>query len=149
MVQAWKAPATITVHRLDASGGEVTVDGTAGYADLERWQRMVTWNVDRLSVADEVALPKGKSGTLMFRWHLGTQEEVRLEGQGTRITVGWAEAEMTLESSLPIVVTSELLPDNTVTLGNKVGPDHLHRCVVVRTEGPCRDWTLKTEVRAK
>lgn len=146
---AKKAPAPITVHRLDSSGGEVTVDGTAGYADLKQWQRTVSWDVDQLDVADEVALPNGESGTLIFRWHLGTQEEVRLEGQGTRFTVGWAEVEMTLESSLPIVVASELLPDNTVTLGDKVGPDYLHRCVVVRTERPCRDWTLKTQVRAK
>ena len=57
---AKKAPAPIIVHRLDAGGGEVTVDGTAGYPVLKQWQRKVSWSADRLDVVDEVLFPEGK-----------------------------------------------------------------------------------------
>ncbi len=141
-----KAPAPITVRHLDRTGGEVLVDATAGYAALTRWQREVTWNVDRLKVVDEVAFPPDKLQEGTFRWHLGTQDDVTIAESGTQFVVIWKDAEITLESSVPLVVASEMLPDNTVGLGEKVGPDFLHRCILVRTARPSNTWTLKTDV---
>ena len=90
-----------------------------------------------------------KPGAPTLRWHLGTQEQVRIEESGAKTTVAWADVKVTMESSSPLAVTSELLPDNTVSLGKKVGPDYLHRCIVVRTSQPCTTWRLRTSVAAK
>jgi hypothetical protein len=144
-----KMPAPITALRLDSAGGEVVVDPTAGYSALKRWLRRVRWDTDRLDVVDEVVFPADKSGVLTFRWHLGTQDQVGVDESGAKVTVTWPDAKMTLESAVPLAVTWEMLPDNTVTLGKKVGPDYLHRCIVVRTAQPCNAWTLKTSVAAK
>jgi hypothetical protein len=141
-----KTPAPIEVRRLDAAGGEVVVDPTAGYASLERWQRGVRWTDGEVNVVDAVRFPPDKPSLAVFRWHLGTRDEVTISGAGTRFVVTWNDARIALESSVPIAVATELLPDNTVALGEKSGPDHLHRCLLIRTEAPCDTWTLKTGV---
>lgn len=145
-VEMRKVPAPITVRRLDGDGGEVSVDPGAGYPALARWMRKVTWNARRVTVVDEVAMAQGKSEAAVIRWHLGMRDEVKIGGSGGRFSVLWKDAEITLESSCPIRVTTEMLPDNTVNLGPKVGVDFLHRCVDVRPVEPCKGWTLKTEV---
>ncbi len=144
-----KAPASIKVRRLDASGGEVAVDPTAGYAAIQRWGRNVRWNAAGVDIVDEVLFAPDKPNIAVFRWHLGTRDEVTISGAGTRFVITWLDARITMESSVPITVALEMLPDNTVNLGEKVGPDHLHRCLVVRTAGPFVAWTLKTSVAGR
>jgi hypothetical protein len=145
-----KRPAPITVARLDASGGDVTVDATAGYPGLERWERRVTWGASGLQVKDEVRMPADKPAVLTFRWHLGTLEDASISGSGTSWQATWPEGTLRLESSVPIQVTQEKLPDNTVTLGQKDnGWDFLHTCVIVRTAGAVAAWELETAATAK
>lgn len=141
-----KAPAPITVHRLDLDGGEVLVDATAGYATLRKWHRKVIWSARRMDVEDEVVFSPDELDQAVFRWHLGTQDEVKLAGSDRRCVVTWKDAEITLESSIPLVVTTAMLPDNTVNLGDKTGPDYLHRCVLVRMDQPSNVWKFKTSV---
>jgi hypothetical protein len=141
-----KSPASITVRRLDADGGEVLVDPTAGYPALQRWHRRATWNESRLDVADEVVFPLDTLKKAVFRWHLGTQGDVRIAGSDRQLVVTWKDVEITFESSVPLSVDTELLPDNTVNLGERIGPDHLHRCVLVRTAEPSNAWTLRASV---
>lgn len=143
---ARKAPAAITADRLDESGGDVQVDPTAGYPAVSEWHRRVTWDARHVEVVDRVVFPPQKPAVGVFRWHLGTQEEVEIEADGARTTVSWPDAEMTLDSSVPVAVTTRLLPDNTVNLGEKVGPDYLHRSVEVQTAAPAEEWTLRTTV---
>lgn len=102
-----------------------------------------------MEVEDDVAFPEGKPQTAAFRWHLGTREDVTVSGSGKEYRVIWKDAEMTLSSSIPITVTTELFPDNTVNLGEKVGPDYLHRCVVVRMTEPGEAWKMETIVKGK
>lgn len=144
---AKKAPAPLTVRRLDATGGEVTVEPTACYPGLAAWKRQAVWDSAHLAVSDEVRGEPGKPAAMTFRWHLGTQEAPVLEGGPERWTVRWADAEMVLESAAALQVTVEQLPDSTVCLGKKDnGWDYLHQCVVVRTAGPVEAWMLKTTV---
>ncbi len=147
--KAKKAPAKIEIHRLDGDGGEVVIDPTPGYPGVKRWTRKVSWDADRLDVEDEVVFPAEAPRAACFRWHLGTREEVNISGSGNEFRVTWKDAQITLRSSVPITVSTELFPDNTVNLGEKTGPDYLHLCVVVRTSQPCENWTLKTNVVGK
>ena len=68
---------------------------------------------------------------------------------GKEYRVTWKDAEMTLKSSVPITLETELFPDNTVNLGEKVGPDYLHRCVVVGMTEPGEAWKMETIVKGK
>ncbi|MDR0902058.1 MAG: heparinase II/III-family protein, partial [Opitutaceae bacterium] len=61
--------APLTVHRLDSGGGEVSMDGSACYATVERWIRHVTWDRDTVDIRDEVTLRE--PDIILFRWHLG------------------------------------------------------------------------------
>jgi len=144
-----KAPAPITVDRLDAGGGDLVVDPTPGYSGLERWQRHVTWNLSQLTVADHVALPAGKSAAMTLRWHLGTDQPATITGAAGSWSVTWPEGTLTLTSSVPLQVAAEKLPDATVGLGKKDnGWDHMHTCVIVRTATPTTVWEVKTTVVA-
>lgn len=142
-----KAPAPITVHRLDAAGGEVTVDATAGYPGLASWTRRVQWQAGRLEVADRVAFAEGQKNTPTFRWHLGTQETAEIKDAGQGQTVRWTDAEVALTGNVPLLVTQEKLPDNTVNLGSKAnGWDYQHTAIVVRAATPCASFELATRV---
>ena len=144
-----KAPAPITVRRLDAAGGAVVVDGTACHPGLKQWQRQVSWSADHLAVTDEVRFPDGKTGAPLLRWHLGTDQPVEITATAGGATVTWADGQVTFESKAPLAVTQEMLPDNTVNLGKKIGPDHLHTCVLVRVARPCAEWVLNTRATAR
>jgi hypothetical protein len=144
-----KAPASITVSRLDASGGDLTVDGTACYPGLKQWRRRVSWDQSQLVVQDQVAAPAEKPAVMLFRWHLGNDQPAEISGEAGRWRVVWPEGALALTSSVPLTVTQEKLPDNTVCLGRKDnGWDFMHTCVVVRTVHSASSADLTTTVRA-
>ena len=94
------------MQRLDATGGEVSVDATAGYDDLERWRRAVKWTTDTVEVRDDVALAGAKTGQILFRWHLGTRHPVEVSGQDGKWQVSWPDATMAIESATALVTAS-------------------------------------------
>ncbi len=141
-----KRPAPMRVIRLDATGGEVLVDPTPGYADVQQWQRRVVWTADRLEVTDEVLFPSDQPQQALFRWHLGTADDVQPQGDGHRVTVSWSDATLSLESSAPLRVTTARLPDNTIHMGQQDAPEHSHGCVLVAPQQPTASWRLKTTV---
>jgi len=144
-----KAPAPMTVSRLDASGGDLTVDGTACYPGLKHWRRAVRWDQSQLVVEDQVEAPADKPAVMLFRWHLGTDQSAKISGEGGNWQVVWPEGTLALGSSVPLTVTQEKLPDNTICLGKKDnGWDFLHTCVVVRTVQSASSADLTTTVRA-
>ncbi|MBI2441655.1 MAG: heparinase II/III family protein, partial [Lentisphaerae bacterium] len=143
-----KAVAPLTVQRLDAAGGEVTVDGTACYDGLQRWRRTVRWTINELTVEDDVALADAHTDIVCFRWHLGATQSPRIQGAGARWQATWSEATLTLESSVPLVVIEEPMPDHTLVARtwDDPAPDHLHPCLVVRSAEPVAGLRLTTHV---
>ncbi len=142
--------APITVQRLDASGGAVLADGTACYDGLEKWHRTVTWDAERFVVNDEVALANGAKDVILLRWHLGTEEEVAIEGEDTAFTVTWPDAALLFEGSVSLQVEQRPMPDNT--LRGHTGedePGNEHTCIIVWTAEPCGAFSLRTQVVAK
>ena len=149
--QKAKAVAPIQVQRLDATGGEVSVDATAGYDDLERWRRAVKWTTDTVEVRDDVALAGAKTGQILFRWHLGTRHPVEVSGQDGKWQVSWPDATMAIESATALEVTQEQLPDHTLEerTWEETGKDWLHACVIVRTTTPATSAGIVTRVVAR
>ncbi|MCX6970695.1 MAG: heparinase II/III family protein [Verrucomicrobia bacterium] len=128
----------LAVKRLDAKGGEVTLNATGRYDNLKKWERTVSWNDDHLSVTDEVLVPETRPQVVLFRWHLGTDGALKITGEGRRWTVAWADATIGLEGSEAITVSVEQMPDNTIldrTYAEAVH-DHLHPCIVVQSSQP-------------
>ncbi|MCL4691560.1 MAG: heparinase II/III family protein [Candidatus Hydrogenedentes bacterium] len=128
------AVAPIAVKQLNTSGGVVTVDATACYDDLTRWTRHVVWGANNLDVTDNVTLTEGKEQVILFRWHLGTEDDVEIVADGNRYIVTWPDATITLTGSAPLTVTQVKLPDNTLEGhdGNDDPKNH-HTCIVVQT----------------
>lgn len=144
-----KAVAPIDVTRLDASGGELTVDATACYPGLKQWQRRVTWDQCEMVVEDRVAAPAEQPVAMLFRWHLGTDEPIKISGEGGNWQVMWPDGMLVLTSSVQVSVSREDLPDQTVCLGAKEnGWDFTHACVMVRCLQSTSNAEFKTTIRA-
>ena len=149
--------APITVRRLDATGGEVLVDATACYDGLARWHRTVSWNVGELVVVDDVALTEGTEDIVLFRWHLGTADEVSIREEEGHFRVAWPgaqdgqwPAEILLESTVPLSVAQIRLPDNTLAgHDGSENPRNSHTCLTVRSREKVRAIRLTTQVAAK
>ena len=126
--------APMAVRRLDASQGDIQVEGTACYDGLQAWIRDVSWNAAELHVHDKVTLLKGGEEVIQFRWHLGTNDPVRIEGKGSHFTISWPGAKLTLLASTPLTVLQETMPDHTLKPSPwvKFHPN-FHTCLVVRS----------------
>ncbi|UCH35767.1 MAG: heparinase II/III family protein [Armatimonadota bacterium] len=140
--------APMSVRRLGDSGGEVTVDPTKCYDDLEQWRRTVQWTADAMTVSDQVKLEAGTRQVVCFRWHLGTADHVDIMGSDDAFTVHWPDATMTVQGSGPLLVSQEMLPDNTLASGprSSESPDHLHTCIVIRSRDAAEALRLVTKV---
>lgn len=150
----WQKPKTVApiqVQRLDATGGDVMVDATAGYDDLERWRRAVKWTADNVEVRDDVALAGATTGHILFRWHLGTRHPVEVSGGHGKWQVSWPDATMGIESDTSLQVTQEQLPDHTLEerTWDEAGDDRLHACVIVRTTTPVASAGIVTRIVAR
>ncbi len=136
--------APITVHRLDADGGDVTVDGADGYRNVRQWLRRVTWTADNLAIQDDVALVDGKQDIVLFRWHLGTRAEAVIAGSRKKFTVEWPDATIRLTGSTALAISQVTLPDNTLEPPDDAEPSHT--CIVVQSAKPVAKFSLRTEV---
>ena len=126
--------APISVDRLDASGGDITVDATKCYDGLQSWKRRVQWDANSLTVSDEVQLAPGTVDVVIFRWHLGTSEDVIITEEAGRYTLSLYGLRLSIEPSVPVEVLQIKLPDHT--LQGHTGdndPGNVHTCIVVRS----------------
>ncbi len=89
--------APVRVLRLDKQGGDVEIVLTNGYDGLSEWRRRITWDLKGMIVVNTV---KTKAPQVMlFRWHLGTSENVSLEGS----TAQWSNATLTATSKTSLI----------------------------------------------
>lgn len=139
--------APITVHTLDVDGGDVSLEVASGYDGLSKWRRGVSWDLGRVKVRDIVELVEGRTEIVLFRWHLGTNAQVSISGEGTCWKVKWPEAMVAIDASAPLAVSQTRLPDNTVNeAADKAGPDAMHTCLVVQSAEPVAALRLTTDV---
>ena len=129
--QLHQAIAPLTVERLNAAGGDVVVDCSKCYTELDLWLRRVQWSVAQVTVTDEVELADGRNEVCLFRWHLGTRDGVSIEGTRVR----WRDATMEFQCDAQLDVQQVKLPDHTLRLRDwdDDSPDDLHACIAVAT----------------
>ncbi|AHF91424.1 heparinase [Opitutaceae bacterium TAV5] len=131
--------APLTVARLDATGGDITVDASGCYASVNRWVRRVVWDRAGADITDEVELRE--PDIILFRWHLGQPADAPRTLADNRVQVG--DIVIRSEATAPLQITVEPMPDGTLLSGKM---NH-HACVVVRTVSPARTLTLRTRVQ--
>jgi len=142
--------APIKIKKLNARGGDVSVEVNSGYEGLKRWGRDVTWQSDTLVVCDTVELADGSPDTILFRWHLGTNDDVSITQAPRKWQVEYPDAKITIESLNPLTVTQLKMPDNTVnTVSDDDVPDPLHTCLIVRSVEAVQGIEIATEVSTK
>ena len=143
--------APITVQRLDATGGDVKVEVNGGYEGLKRWTRNVAWTTETVAVRDAVELSDGQSNVILFRWHLGTNDDVTITRKDNLVCgAEWPAATLRFEASSPIGLTQVKLPDNTInTVSDDGKPDVLHTCLVVQSTDAQALLHLTSEVTAR
>lgn len=130
--------APLTVNRLDASGGDVTLDGSACYASVRRWMRRAEWTAHGVSIRDEISLHA--ADTILFRWHLGVPSGTPCSFEPGRVRVG--DIMVSYEAGLPLEASVETMPDNTLTPGTL----HHHATLVLRTGSPVAHLELNTHI---
>ncbi|MDR1281145.1 MAG: heparinase II/III-family protein [Opitutaceae bacterium] len=130
--------APLTVNRLDAAGGDVTMDGSACYAGVRRWSRRVGWDAVAVTVCDEVELPA--PDTLLFRWHLGLPAGAPRAFAPGKVCAG--DIVVSWEADVPLTASIEAMPDNTLTPGTL----RHHATLVLRTGSPVTYLKLTTHI---
>lgn len=138
-----KRAAPISVERLDADGGALTVDVSDSTPGARRWVRRVEWNADQMRVIDEVELVR--PDIVVFRWHLGITPDQRADVDGTTLQ---ADAfSIRIEADQPITTALEAMPDATLRW-SKQDPS-THQCLVVRSDERVRTFRMETRIDAR
>ncbi|MGE9290695.1 MAG: heparinase II/III domain-containing protein [Puniceicoccales bacterium] len=168
-----KKPAVTTIERIDSDGGIVTVSAGAGYPEVEKWERRVSWNADEMTVTDTVVLNRPER--IKFRWHLGSQKDLNIETSGVAAATaflpsgeirfsGWngrlpegsswtpprfdivetPEALIEIEADQPIVVSQEKNYDHTMKYRQW---RHEHTTLVIDSMEPVESITVKTRFK--
>lgn len=138
----------IVTRRLDSRGGDVSLTIQSGYDNLAAWKRDVKWDAMNIEVQDSVTLKPDCSEVVLFRWHLGTNDDAALQGAGKEWDAEWPGAKVGFSASDDISVSQVKLPDNTV---NTVSEDYLndgrHTCIVVMSTRKVSSIEIKTKIR--
>ncbi|MCP4643065.1 MAG: heparinase [bacterium] len=142
--------APITVTRLDETGGEATVTIAGGYDNLAEWRRTAQWTASKLTVVDEVTLQEGAKDVVLFRWHLGTTENLgAIEADVHSVSGEWSTAAIRFSANNAIVHSSCAMPDKTLPREAGDDAEPTHTCILVQTMGPVNALRLTTTVTAK
>jgi hypothetical protein len=144
--QQGKTVAPIEVRLLDAKGGDVAINISQGYAEVEQWLRRVTWDNHGVNVEDAVTLNKGVEDLILFRWHLGTESQVEIRAASdTKSIASWPDATITVEADQPITLTQTKMPDHTLA-GHDGSEDekNVHTCLIVQTKNKAKTLKLTT-----
>ena len=133
----------LSVEHLDASGGRVSVDTTMAYEGVAKCTRTVTWS-DRGTVAidDAVSFRSPVApGSELYRFHTGATEPLTLAGSGSRWSVSWPGATMTIDADHEIALTQQPWPD-AVSLGQI----RHHQAIGVSCPAPATGLVLRTAI---
>lgn len=168
-----KSAAPITISQLDAAGGDVTVEAGAGYPQVKTWRRRVVWSAKQMEITDRVELKA--PDTVLFRWHLGSQQALSIEPAGataasahlpagTETFRGWngnlasgfdwtppeKDVVQTPEATFAVSADAPMVCEQEKNLDHTMKfrvQKHEHATLVVRSAAPVSEMTVKTVIR--
>lgn len=129
-----------SVHRLDGSGGHISVDGTNAFTAAEEWLRDVRWTQQGLvTIADRVVLGQAvAAGTEILRFHTGSPIPLEISGGDTSWTVTWSTVTMALTADSAFQLDQVPWPDRSGPKG--------HQCLRIVAAAPLRELALTTTI---
>jgi hypothetical protein len=152
--------APFKVAKLDAAGGDVTIEATKAYDKAKSYSRQVVWDKQKLLATDRLELNQAE--TIRIRWHLGTAVEPRISqtDDGWDITIApgketfpgfygkflseWGQRPETdifetsgmtihITADQPVTVTAAKQVDHTIKYRKRY---HEHIVLTVKTDAP-------------
>lgn len=120
--------APITVEKLDADGGSITIDTTSAYTGVLSNKRLVSWMRDgKVSIIDAVKFNHPvQAGTEIFRFHVGSSTAVTVQQINGQWVVSWDGVTMNLRCDDDISIEQIDWPDEVMTARS-------HRVVLLRS----------------
>ncbi len=140
----WQQPgcvSSITVHQLNEQRGKVHVECSDCYTETRQWLREVDWTAQELCIRDIVSL-KESNEIILFRYHLGTNETIRIKNADHRYEVQWSDAVINILGSVPLELSQYKAPDSTITAKE----DFMHTCLEIRTKQAISEVNIEVTV---
>ncbi len=147
VLQATAAPQVrdclLTVNSLDSNGGNITINATPAYEDVDNWQRNIVFNSSSVTITDNVDLSQNKVGGVdeWLRFHTGSQEPVTISGSGLNWTVTWGNNQITFAANKSILVSQVEWVDGTLSRA-----EGTHYCIVIKVDDATDTLNIVTTV---
>ncbi len=132
--------APLTVNRLDANGGDISIDSSGAYLGAT-CTRNISWDqTGFVKIVDQANLSSAvPSGTEFYRFHTGSSQPLNIAGQGKLWTVSWLGTSMKITSDKPISVQQIVRPD-------KVTMPFQHQTILISVPQETSSLSLTSEL---
>ena len=131
--------APISISRLDAEGGAITIDTTQAYTGVLSNKRLLSWSRDgKVSIVDTANFAQPvPTGTELFRFHVGSSTAVNVQEVDGHWVATWDGVKMTFQSDTSISIEQIDWPDQVL-------PTQSHRALLVRSQQVVQTVRLET-----
>ena len=132
--------APLAVNRLDANGGDVSIDSSGAYLGAT-CTRNISWDQTGLvKIVDQATLSSPvPSGTEFYRFHTGSAQPLNITGAGKLWAVSWRGTTMKITSDQPITVQQIVRPD-------KVTAPFQHQTILISVPQQTSSLSLTSEL---
>ena len=132
--------APLAVNRLDANGGDVSIDSSGAYLGAT-CTRNISWDQTGLvKIVDQANLSSPvPSGTEFYRFHTGSAQPLNITGAGKLWAVSWRGTTMKITSDQPITVQQIVRPD-------KVTAPFQHQTILINVQQQTSSLSLTSEL---
>jgi|688.fasta_scaffold11457_7 Heparinase II/III-like protein. len=136
--------APITVATLGATTGNITIDGTCAYTNINNCTRNIIWNSNgfnnplTITISDNFNKTIGvTAGLEVYRFHTGNTNGISITGSGTGWTAAWDNVTMGITSNFSITIGQTGFNDFTqlVQSGTNIGNPRVHKMLNISTVG--------------
>jgi len=134
--------APITVTTLGATGGNITINGTCAYTNINSCIRNIIWDANgfnnplTVKIIDNFNKTKGvTAGLEVYRFHTGNTNGISITGSGTGWTAAWDNVTMGITSNFSITIGQTGFNDFTqlVASGTNIGNARVHKMLNIST----------------
>lgn len=131
--------APIIVRELNASGGNLRINASELFPQLNTWHRDLFWEAGgELRIIDNISYEFGHRDRTAIYWRLSASQPVNIETDRKRTIIEWGENAIVLQGNTPLEIDQFLVP---------VSAEDLTQQVVIRLQTIGRPHTLRLLTR--
>lgn len=136
-----KIDAIFSINQIDDNGGEITIDATSAYDQVNSWIRKISWNsTGIIKISDSIefkATPP--ANTELLRYHLGNDAKANLVMDKTGWQAQYEATAITFASSAPVNILQSLMEDHAGSME--------HTCLCIFSTIPTKKITISTSLK--